>query len=190
MRYLVEIGPRPPGSDAIHRAQSYIIGQLKSYGCQVEEHDFHGSTSIGDIAMKNIIAKIPGTKTDIVLYTAHYDTLRMANFVGADKWAPPSALGCTDASLCLSVNRCGEVVCVAARGSTYRDSISPVSAIDQDLSGRLPSKSYDTQLGQFPKASRTAQTATVTLTRMATNKVGSFFFHGKRGEMGALRFLP
>ena len=34
--------------------------------------------------MKNIIAKIPGTSSDIVLYSTHYDTLRMANFVGAD----------------------------------------------------------------------------------------------------------
>lgn len=84
VRRLVEIGPRPPGSDGIHRAQSYIIGQLKSFGCQVEEHGFHGSTALGDIAMKNIIAKIPGTGRDIVLYTTHYDTLRMANFVGAD----------------------------------------------------------------------------------------------------------
>lgn len=84
VRKLVEIGPRPPGSDGIHRAQDYIVGQLKSFGCQVEEHDFHGSTPLGDIAMKNIMAKIPGTGRDIVLYTTHYDTLRMANFVGAD----------------------------------------------------------------------------------------------------------
>jgi glutaminyl-peptide cyclotransferase len=84
VRKLVEIGPRPPGSDGIHRAQEYIVGQLKSFNCQVEEHNFNGSTPLGDIAMKNIIAKIPGTGRDIVLYTTHYDTLRMANFVGAD----------------------------------------------------------------------------------------------------------
>jgi glutaminyl-peptide cyclotransferase len=84
VRHLVEIGPRPPGSEGIHRAQAYIIGQLQSFGCQVEEHDFHASTPLGDVAMKNIIAKIPGTGGDIVLYTTHYDTLRMANFVGAD----------------------------------------------------------------------------------------------------------
>ena len=84
MRELVEIGPRPPGSEGIHRAQAYIIGQLKNFGCQVEEHDFHGSTPLGDVAMKNIIAKIPALGRGIVLYATHYDTLRMANFVGAD----------------------------------------------------------------------------------------------------------
>jgi hypothetical protein len=84
VRKLVEIGPRPPGSDGIHRAQAYIVGQLKSFGCQLEQHNFNGSTPLGDIAMENIIAKVPGTSRDIVLYTTHYDTLRMANFVGAD----------------------------------------------------------------------------------------------------------
>ena len=84
VRKLVEIGPRPPGSDGIHRAQTYIISQLKGIGCPIEEHDFHGSTPLGDIAMKNIIAKIPGTGSGIVLYTTHYDTVRLPNFVGAD----------------------------------------------------------------------------------------------------------
>jgi glutaminyl-peptide cyclotransferase len=84
VRHLVELGPRPPGSDAIRAAQSYIIGQLKSFGCQVEEHDFHGSSPIGDIAMKNVIAKVPGSSSGIVLYSTHYDTLRLPNFVGAD----------------------------------------------------------------------------------------------------------
>lgn len=84
VRQLVEIGPRPPGSDGIHRAQAYIADQLKGFGCQVEEHDFHASTPLGDVAMKNIVAKIPGTGNAIVFYSTHYDTLRMANFVGAD----------------------------------------------------------------------------------------------------------
>jgi len=84
VRRLVEIGPRPPDSDGIHRAQAYIIAQLKSYGCPVEEHDFHGSTVLGDLAMKNIVVKLRGTSSGIILYTTHYDTVRIPNFVGAD----------------------------------------------------------------------------------------------------------
>jgi len=84
VRHLVEIGPRPPASDGIHRAQAYIIGQLKSYGCPVEQHGFHASTVLGDLAMKNIVVKLPGTSSGIVLYTTHYDTVRIPNFVGAD----------------------------------------------------------------------------------------------------------
>jgi glutaminyl-peptide cyclotransferase len=84
VRHLVEIGPRPPASEGIRRAQSYIIGQLKSFGCPVEEHDFHGLTPLGNLAMKNIVVKIPGTNPSIVLYSTHYDTVRIPNFVGAD----------------------------------------------------------------------------------------------------------
>lgn len=84
VRHLVEIGPRPPDSDGIHRAQAYIIDQLKSYGCPVEEHDFHASTVLGNLAMKNIVVKLRGTNPGIILYTTHYDTVRIPDFVGAD----------------------------------------------------------------------------------------------------------
>lgn len=84
VEHLVGIGPRPPGSEGIHAAQSYIVSQLKGFGCQVEEHDFHGSSPIGDLAMKNIVAKVPGSSPGILLFATHYDTLRMPNFVGAD----------------------------------------------------------------------------------------------------------
>jgi hypothetical protein len=82
---LVAIGPHSAGSEGIRRAQEYIISQLKSYGCPVEEEDFHApSTPVGDVAMKNIIVKIPSANPNIILYGSHYDTKRMANFVGAD----------------------------------------------------------------------------------------------------------
>src|SRR6266446_6234623 len=43
---LVAIGPHPAGSDGIRRAQAYITEQLKSFGCPIEEQDFHASTPI------------------------------------------------------------------------------------------------------------------------------------------------
>ena len=82
---LVAIGPHSAGSAGIRRAQDYIIGQLKSFGCPVELQDFHApSTPVGDVAMKNILVKIPSANPNIILYGSHYDTKRMDNFVGAD----------------------------------------------------------------------------------------------------------
>ena len=81
---LVAIGPHSAGSEGIRRAQEYIVGQLKSFGCAVEEQDFHASTPVGDVAMKNIVAKAPSTSPNIVIYASHYDTKRLDNFVGAD----------------------------------------------------------------------------------------------------------
>lgn len=80
---LVAFGPRPPASDALHHTQDYILAQLQVFGCPVEQHDFHASTPVGELAMKNITAKIPGTGPGIILLLTHYDTLRMDNFVGA-----------------------------------------------------------------------------------------------------------
>ena len=81
---LVAIGPHAAGTDGIHRAQAYIIGQLKSFGCPVEEQNFHASTPIGDVVMKNILVKIPSSSPNIILYASHYDTKRIDSFVGAD----------------------------------------------------------------------------------------------------------
>ena len=64
---LVSFGPRPPATDAIHKTQDYIISQLKSFGCAVDEDNFNSQTPIGNVAMKNIIAKIPGTGQGIIL---------------------------------------------------------------------------------------------------------------------------
>src|SRR6202049_4876045 len=84
VQQLVAIGPHPAGGDGIRRAQTYIIEQLKGFGCPVEEQDFHASTPIGDVAMKNILVKIPSANPNIILYASHYDTKRIDKFVGAD----------------------------------------------------------------------------------------------------------
>lgn len=81
---LVSFGPRPPASEAIRRTQDYIVSELKGFGCAVDSDDFHSATPIGDLSMKNIIAKVPGTGQGIILLLTHYDTLRLDNFVGAD----------------------------------------------------------------------------------------------------------
>jgi hypothetical protein len=81
---LVSFGPHPPESDGIHRAQQYIEAELKSYGCPIEDDDFHAPTPMGNMAMKNIVVKVPGTGSGIILLLTHYDTKREPNFVGAD----------------------------------------------------------------------------------------------------------
>ncbi len=81
---LVGIGPRTSGSGGILQAQDYIRAQLQSFGCRVEEDDFHASTPLGSVAMKNILVKIPGASPNVVLFATHYDTKRLPHFVGAN----------------------------------------------------------------------------------------------------------
>ena len=85
-KHLVAFGPRPSGSDAIRKAQAYILGELKALGCHVIPDDFTGSTPLGPTPMKNIIARFPGKSGKIVVMTGHYDTKSMPGtfFVGAN----------------------------------------------------------------------------------------------------------
>ncbi len=90
---LVSFGPRPPASEGLHRSQEYIIAQLTASGCQVDQDEFNASTPKGNIAMKNIIAKAPGTGQGIILLLTHYDTLSsVENFVGAEDSASSTGM--------------------------------------------------------------------------------------------------
>lgn len=84
LKKMVEIGPRQPGSEAIRKAQDYIISELKGYGLKVIEDSFQAKTTRGPVAMKNIIGELPGQRSDIVLISGHYDTKVQAGFVGAN----------------------------------------------------------------------------------------------------------
>jgi hypothetical protein len=80
----VGFGPRPAGSEALGRLQEYIQSELTSYGCKVDTDSFTADTPVGRLPMKNIVAKIPGDKPEIIMLATHYDTKLMPNFVGAD----------------------------------------------------------------------------------------------------------
>src|ERR1700735_1747317 len=97
---IVSFGPRPPESEGIHHVQDYIRAQLQSFGCAVDEDDFHASTPTGLMAMKNIIAKTPGTGQGIILLLTHYDSLgSVPNFVGAEDSASSTGVMLEEARL-------------------------------------------------------------------------------------------
>lgn len=86
LRQIVNIGPRPAGSPAIERTREYIVEQLKAVGVPVTRQAFVAKTPIGDIAMVNLIATIPGSRRERIAITGHYDTklFRDMRFVGAN----------------------------------------------------------------------------------------------------------
>jgi glutaminyl-peptide cyclotransferase len=88
----VSFGPRPSGSQAIVHLQDYLQTELKSYGCNVETDSFGADTPVGRLPMKNILVKVPGEKSGVILLGTHYDTLLKDNFVGADDGGSSTAL--------------------------------------------------------------------------------------------------
>ena len=83
VREVVAFGPRPIGSPAHKKLENHILAQLK--GDQVESDEFTAQTPGGTFAMRNIIAKYPGTKDGIIVIGSHYDTLYdRPKFMGAN----------------------------------------------------------------------------------------------------------
>lgn len=83
-REAVALGPRPDGSPAIAKLRTFIRQQLALRGCEVMADRFTAQTPDGPLAMENIIAKFPGKSGRAIAITGHYDTKKLAGFVGAN----------------------------------------------------------------------------------------------------------
>src|SRR5438046_390901 len=85
---LVDLGPRPPGSEAIEKSRDYIENQLRLVGWQVRRQAFTGDTPRGKVRFVNLIARFPahGSAAPSFLLCSHYDTKTFdtVRFVGAN----------------------------------------------------------------------------------------------------------
>jgi glutaminyl-peptide cyclotransferase len=86
LQALVALGPRPAGSRAIESSRDYIRKQLAASGIAVTEQVWTDATPAGPIRMVNLIATIPGRRSERLIVAGHYDTKRFAEFefVGAN----------------------------------------------------------------------------------------------------------
>src|ERR1700740_911884 len=57
VQHLVDLGPRPPESNAIEEARSYITKQLKSFGWKITRQEFSDDTPRGKKHFVNLIAR-------------------------------------------------------------------------------------------------------------------------------------
>jgi len=89
----VSIGPRPSGTPAIVETRRYIIDQLKAAGIESREQMFIGMTPLGEVSMVNVIATIPGKRSERIVLASHFDTklYREFRFVGANDGASSTA---------------------------------------------------------------------------------------------------
>ena len=56
VRYFVDLGPRPPGSEALEKSRAYIEEQLHRAGWKVERQEFADDTPRGKVRFVNLIA--------------------------------------------------------------------------------------------------------------------------------------
>src|SRR6266436_2510278 len=85
---LVDLGPRPSGSEAIEKSRRYIEDQLRRSGWQVTRQAFTDDTPQGKVQFANLIAQFPGQENaaPLFLLCSHYDTKTFdaIKFVGAN----------------------------------------------------------------------------------------------------------
>jgi Zn-dependent M28 family amino/carboxypeptidase len=93
LRRQVALGPRPAGSQALADCRRYIVAELKTVGIEAREQPFDAQTPVGRIRMINLIATIPGRRTDRIVLATHYDTklFKQFSFVGASDGASSTA---------------------------------------------------------------------------------------------------
>jgi Zn-dependent M28 family amino/carboxypeptidase len=93
LRRQVAFGPRPAGSQALADCRRYIVAELKTVGIEAREQPFDAQTPVGRIRMINLVATIPGRRTDRIVLATHYDTklFKQFSFVGASDGASSTA---------------------------------------------------------------------------------------------------
>jgi Zn-dependent M28 family amino/carboxypeptidase len=88
VRALVDLGPRPPESDASKKAREYIHQQLEATGWQVVDQPFTAQTPRGPVHFVNVIARRPdqADRASLFFVGSHYDTKSFDSirFVGAN----------------------------------------------------------------------------------------------------------
>ena len=91
---LVDLGPRPPGSDASVRTRAYIEEQLESFGWKVSEQTFMDRTPRGEVRFVNLVARFGAAAKPVFLLCSHYDTkiFDTFRFVGANDGGSSSGL--------------------------------------------------------------------------------------------------
>jgi hypothetical protein len=93
LRRQVGFGPRPAGSAALKQTRQYIVSELKSAGIQAREDAWDAATPLSRVPMVNVIATIPGRRSERIALATHYDTklFRNIRFVGASDGASSTA---------------------------------------------------------------------------------------------------
>ena len=85
-RKVVALGSRPSGSAGAHRTATHIAQRLQQMGIAPVIDTFTVETPSGPLTFRNVIARLPGHTTNVIVVAGHYDTKAgiSPSFVGAN----------------------------------------------------------------------------------------------------------
>lgn len=93
LKAQVAIGPRVAGTPANAETRKYIIDTLAAIGITASEQPFVAQTPLGPVKMANVVATLPGERSERLILASHFDTKQFADFrfVGASDGASSTA---------------------------------------------------------------------------------------------------
>jgi glutaminyl-peptide cyclotransferase len=85
LKDLIAIGPRVSGTPANAKTRDYIVSTLASLGLKAVVQPFEARTPLGPVQMANVMATLPGERSERIVLGSHFDTklFREFRFVGA-----------------------------------------------------------------------------------------------------------
>lgn len=82
---LVAQGTRDSGTPGAEKAANYLVKRLQAAGVAAELDVFTNQTPDGAKVFRNVVARLPGDHTNLILVCSHYDTKPgIPNFQGAN----------------------------------------------------------------------------------------------------------
>lgn len=86
VQHLVDLGPRPSGSEAIEKSRLYLEKELQESGWKVKRQTFTDNTPRGKVNFTNLIATYGAAAAPEYLLCSHYDSklFDTIRFVGAN----------------------------------------------------------------------------------------------------------
>lgn len=156
VKALVEMGPRPSGSDALEQSRKYLETQLGQFGWQVRRQEFEEDTRIGKVKFVNLIARFGKDesafrKPSRVLIASHFDTKRFMGFefVGANDAG-------SSTGLLLEISRVlvGRPELASQIELVFFDGEEAFGSSITDTDGLFGSRHYAKQMGLVPEKQR------------------------------------
>lgn len=74
VRNFVALGPRDSGTPGAAQAANYLRVRLREIGVEAEIQEFREASPKGEVTFRNVLGRIPGTSSRILLFGSHYDT--------------------------------------------------------------------------------------------------------------------
>ena len=86
LKRFVGLGSRDAGTQGAANAARYLAARLKALGLAAEIDEFEAQTPKGPVTFRNVIGRVPGTGSNVVIIASHYDTKSgiAADFQGAN----------------------------------------------------------------------------------------------------------